>query len=371
MDLPYVTQKLPGVGGSLRVELADFVVEEIPLYEPTGDGQHLLVRLTKSGLTTKEVQKRLARILGLDRRAVSFAGMKDKNARTTQTFSIDVGHQSADFSAEAEARLRDGLADLPVTLHWARPHRNKLKLGHLLGNRFTIRITKLEISVQEAKSRADAIAAEIVRRGVPNYFGPQRFGADGDNAERGLAVIRKKQWVPDRWLRRFLMSAYQSELCNRYLAQRVERNLFDEILLGDIAKKYATGGLFTVEALEAEQPRYAAHEISFTAPMFGGKMRSADGEAAALEAEVLAQAEVTLEELQRAKLDGTRRLGRLLPKLEIVAEEGESPGAEAVEAGALTVCFSLPKGAFATTVLRELTKTEALADEGDADVDDD
>ena len=369
MNLPYVTDELPGLGGTLRATPDDFTVEEIPLYEATGEGQHLYVRLTKTGLTTKEVQLRLARLFELDRRAVSFAGMKDKHARTTQTFSIAIGHQSDDFAVEAEARLREGLADLPVTLHWARRHRNKLKLGHLLGNRFAIRISDLDVSAAEAQSRAEAIAAQIERRGVPNYFGPQRFGAEGDNAERGLAIIRKEQWVSDRWLRRFLMSAYQSHLCNRYLALRLERGLFDELMLGDIAKKVDTGGLFVVEDLAAEQLRYAAHEISFTAPMYGGKMRAAQAEAAALEDEVLAEAELSLADLQRAKLDGTRRLGRLLPKVEI--ELGDEPAAEVEGSthGSLTLCFSLPKGAFATTVLREFTKRDAFIDGDDVDED--
>ncbi len=369
MNLPYVTHDLPGFGGTLRATPDDFSVEEIPLYEPTGEGQHLYVRLTKAGMTTKEVQQRLARLLQLERRAVSFAGMKDKHARTTQTFSINIGHQADEFAAEAEARLREGLADLPVTLHWVQRHRNKLKLGHLLGNRFTIRITGLDIPIDEAASRAEAIAAQIGERGVPNYFGPQRFGASGDNAERGLAIIRKEQWVSDRWLRRFLMSAYQSHLCNRYLALRLERDLFDGLVLGDFAKKVDTGGLFVVEDLAAEQLRYAAHEISFTAPMYGSKMRAAQADAAALEDEVLAEAEVSLADLQRVKLNGTRRLGRLLPKVEIDSTDDPAAEVDGAAHKALTLCFSLPKGAFATTVLREFTKQDVFVD-GD-DVDDD
>ena len=369
MNLPYVTHDLPGLGGTLRATPDDFRVEEIPLYEPTGEGQHLYVRLTKTGLTTKEVQQRLARLLELERRAVSFAGMKDKHARTTQTFSLNIGHQADEFAIEAEARLRKGLADWPVTVHWVQRHRNKLKLGHLLGNRFTIRITGLDLPAAEAALRAEAVAAQLEQRGVPNYFGPQRFGASGDNAERGLAIIRKEQWVSDRWLRRFLMSAYQSHLCNRYLALRLERGLFDGLMLGDFAKKVDTGGLFVVEDLAAEQLRYAAHEISFTAPMYGGKMRAAQAEAAALEEEVLAEAEVSLADLQRAKLNGTRRLGRLLPKVEIEAGDESAAELEDSRYGALTLCFSLPKGAFATAVLREFTKRDVFVD-GD-DVDDD
>lgn len=349
-NLPYITKDLPGIGGSLRAVPDDFVVEEIPLYEAQGEGQHLYVNLTKVGYTTKEVQAQLERLFRLKRGEVSFAGMKDKAARTTQTFSLNVGFQSEPFADEAMARIA---AELPVEVHWAKFHRNKLRPGHLLGNRFTITVTDLPGDVSSATVQAEAIVAQMRQSGLPNYFGPQRFGSSGTNVRQGLEVLRGEGGRKSRWLRRFLISAYQSYLCNRYLAQRVEMGAFDRLLLGDVAKKYATGGMFQVENLAEEQPRYTAHEISFTAPMYGSKMWAAQDESGELEAALLADAPAGIAELGAARVEGTRRLGRLLlPDCEVAT----SASGEGV-----VIRFSLPKGAFATTVLREIMKVDTAA----------
>ena len=275
---------------------------------------------------------------------------KDKAARTTQTFSLNVGFQPEAFAEEAVARIR---AELPVEVHWAKFHRNKLRPGHLLGNRFTITVRDLPGDAAVAAAQANKIVAQLRQSGLPNYFGPQRFGTSGSNVRQGLAVLRGEGERKSRWLRRFLISAYQSYLCNRYLARRVEIGAFDRLLLGDVAKKYATGGMFQVENLIEEQPRYQAHEISFTAPMYGSKMWAAQAEAGELEAAILADAPAGLAELDAARVEGTRRLGRLLlPDCEVTT----SAGGEGV-----TVRFSLPKGAFATTVMREIMKVDTAA----------
>src|SRR5690606_10014064 len=135
LHLPYITNHLPGIGGQLRVTPDHFIVEEVPLYAPSDEGQHLYINLTKTGSTTKEVQMQLERLFELRRGDVGFAGLKDKQARTTQTFSLAVGYRPPSFAEEAIQRIRD---HLPVEVHWARFHRNKLRPGHLLGNRFTI-----------------------------------------------------------------------------------------------------------------------------------------------------------------------------------------------------------------------------------------
>ncbi len=364
-SLPYITTESPGIGGQLRTKAEHFVVEEIPLYAPEGEGQHLYVSLTKVGLTTKEVEQRLTSLFGLGKNGVGFAGMKDKHAQTTQTFSLSLGYIDggvADGSAAAKAadRIRE---HLPVTVHWARWHQNKLKLGHLRGNRFRIIVTGLDVAAGTAQPLADIaqqraieIADKLRAQGVANFFGPQRFGFQGANVQKGLEILRGKRYIKDRWLRRFLVSSYQSYLCNRYLAQRIAMGAFTHLLEGDVAKKYDTGGMFDVTDLDAEQPRYAAHEISFTAPMYGPKMWEAKGEAGVLEEKILTAAECTLAQLRRAKIDGTRRLGRLLlPDLVI------SPApAEVAQKypDSILLTFSLPKGAFATTVLREFMKVD-------------
>lgn len=345
MQLPYITSELPGIGGRLRAKPEHFVVDEIPLYEPADQGQHLYVNITKVGLTTKSVQKDLCRLFDLRETDIGFAGMKDKAAHTTQTFSLSVGHPDDAFVAGAAQRIE---AALPVTVNWVRLHNNKLRLGHLLGNRFSIVISDLALPTLESLQTAQAVADRLVSDGMPNYFGPQRFGVDDRNIDKGLAVLLRKNYVKDRWLRRFLVSAYQSYLCNRYLAARVESGAFDRLLSGDVAKKYATGGIFDVEDAAVEQPRYEGHEISFTAPMFGSKMRPASAEAGELEASILDESPISLEHLHRAKADGTRRLGRLLVPDLTVSAAGDN----------LLVDFSLTKGAFATTILREIMKTD-------------
>ena len=346
LSLPYLSADLPGVGGILRASPEDFVVEEVPLYAAQGDGQHLYVNITKVGLTTKEVATQLERLFVLKKGDVSFAGMKDKRARTTQTFSMSVGHKPAAFADSAASQIE---ANLAVTVNWVRFHANKLRPGHLLGNRFEIRITDLVLPVEVALERANAIAGEIKARGLPNFFGPQRLGNNGANVRDGWAVLHGERGKRDRWLQRFLISAYQSYLCNRYLARRLQNGSFDRLLDGDVAKKYDTGGMFDVVDAELEQPRYVAQEIGFTAPLYGPKMWQAKSAAAELEAAVLDEAGIALDDFGRAHVDGTRRLGRLLVSdLAITASEDS-----------LVTAFMLRKGAFATTVLRELMKVDS------------
>ncbi len=384
LTLPYLSATLPGIGGTLRATADHFVVEELPLYEPSGEGTHLYLNLTKSGLTTKDVQMRLERILRVDRNSVGYAGLKDKDASTTQTFSVPVNYATTpEEAAAADQRLVEQIsAELPVTVHWARRHNNKLKPGHLLGNRFSIRVTDLAVPIAEACARTEAIATLLRQRGLPNFFGAQRFGLDGANVEKGLALIHNKRRERNPWLRNFLISAYQSYLCNRYLIRRLEMDAFNHLLLGDVAKKHETGGMFEVTDLAIEEPRYLAQEISFTAPLFGAKMWAAQAEAGALEEAIQAETTLKVEDWRKAKVDGTRRYGRILlpeltitpiPKLEsdsaiaansLVAEQVEEQVEEQVDNQrheSLEFTFVLPKGSFATVVLREFMKVEASA----------
>lgn len=363
LELPMLSHDLPGIGGELRASPDHFVVEEIPLYAPSGEGQHLYIRLTKVGLTTHEVQAQLESLFKLGRGEVGFAGMKDKAARTTQTFSINAGFQGAAFAEEALARVRD---HLPVEVHWAKFHGNKLRPGHLLGNRFTITVTGLAVEIEEAVRRTQAIAARLAASGVPNFFGHQRFGSTGTNVYQGMEILTGRDSRKGKWLRRFLVAAVQSYLCNRYLARRIAEGLFGRMLTGDIAKKHATGGMFEVADADVDQPRYDAQEISFTAPMFGPKMWAATGPSGELEAAVLAETPVTMAQLAGARIEGTRRFGRiLLPEFGI--EATTVAGDDEREQAALVVRFALPKGAYATTVMREVMKVDlaSAVEEGD------
>lgn len=336
--LPYITPELPGIGGTLKEQPQHFVVQEIPLYEPSGQGEHLYICLEREGWNTRDLQKELASLFGLKDGEVGYAGLKDKQALVTQTFSLQ---QRSLSEEEAGAQVEDSL---PVKVLWAKRHGNKLKRGHLLGNNFRILVSGVG---GEALEPAQAAAQALAERGLPNFFGEQRFGAQGDNAEQGRRALTGRG-PRQKWLRQLLLSAYQSHLFNLWLTLRMERGWFARLLPGDMAKKTDTGGMFTVEDIEAESPRFDRGEITYTGPIYGSKMRPAGAEAGELEAEVLAQEDVTGEMLKKARLKGSRRLARLM--LDDLKIEPHEQG--------LWFSFALPKGSYATTVLREFMKNQ-------------
>lgn len=338
-DLPYTTADLPGVGGEIKVEPGHFVVEEIPLYEPSGEGQHVYVRLTRQGWTTRALAGELERIFGLQDVDVGFAGRKDKHARTTQTFSLNLPNLEEDSVAQ---RIEESL---PVEVEWVRRHRNKIRAGHLVGNRFRIVVLDPD---QPAIDRAEPIAETLKERGLPNFYGPQRFGKYDDNAERGREILLTGKGPRKRWLRRLLLRAYQSALFNTWLVARIDRGWFERVLVGDVAKKLDTGGLFEVEDVEAAGARFEDAEITYTGPIYGSRMWWAAGKPGLLEREILKRAKVTEKMLDREHLSGSRRRARLLlDDLEV----NEHPDG-------LLFSFTLPKGSYATTVLREFVKDD-------------
>jgi tRNA pseudouridine13 synthase len=235
---------------------------------------------------------------------------------------------------------------------WAKRHTNKLRSGHLRGNRFTIRIRDV---VPDAAKRADAITAQLLARGVPNGYGRQRFGNRGNNHEMGLLLLRndraglREHGVHhiSRKMRRFFVSSVQSSLFNAVLAERIRSGTMDDVILGDVAKKTETGGIFTVEDVDAESPRVKAWEISATGPIFGYKMLAAKDDAGALESKVLADVAIPLETFRPFKAKGSRRPLRYCP-------DGLSWRMETDDM--LNVSFFAPKGAYATMLLRELMK---------------
>jgi tRNA pseudouridine13 synthase len=339
-----ITAELPGIGGRLKADPSHFVVEEIPVYEASGEGSHLFVSLTREGWTTRRVAEALAGLYGLPLHDIGYAGLKDRQARCTQTFSLP------GLAPEDSRRIEAGL---PFQVNWARRHTNKLKIGHLLGNRFRITVVDLAVPPDEALDRAQAVAAVIAQRGVPNFFGSQRFGFEGANVAKGRNAFLGQGPRGDKWLNRFLTSAYQSHLFNCYLTRRIELGLFGQLVVGDVCKKADTGGMFEVQDAVVEQPRYAAGDLTFTGPIYGKKMWSAQGAAAELEASILAEAELTADDLRRVHVDGTRRPARLwLPAIDLLpCEDG------------LQVDFVLPKGAYATVVMHEFMKSTEGADQ--------
>jgi tRNA pseudouridine13 synthase len=343
--LPYVTADLPGSGGAVKASPEDFRVDEIPAYLPAGTGPHLWLRVEKRDRTTRDVVRALSRALCVPERDVGYAGLKDRAAVTTQWLSFPL------------ARDPDpaGLAGDGYRVLEASRHGNKLRTGHLRGNRFAIAVRGGD------PIRARACAAALQERGLANLFGFQRFGAMGQNADIGRALLQGRldaaevrRAARDRFLRRLVISAWQARLFNRWLSERLAEGLFATALRGDVMKKLATGGLFTCEDPEADTARVAAFEISAAGPMFGHKMRPATGDALAREERLLAEDGVTAADLARGggESEGTRRAGRIPLAL----------GLEPIDDGYL-VEFELPKGSYATVVLRELVKGEiALAE---------
>jgi tRNA pseudouridine13 synthase len=236
-------------------------------------------------------------------------------------------------------------------------HENKLKPGHLVGNRFAIVLREVD---EGSVAELSAQLAEIGRIGVPNAFGPQRFGRDGDNPERALAWLAGKERGPrDRRQQRFLFSALQSLLYNRVLERRVAAGTWAAVLPGDLAKKHDTGGLFDVpldgpELLDA-RARAEAGAISATGPMFGVKMRWPSGEPAAIEREVLGGGlEMSRFEAFRHLGEGTRRALRLPVggmAVENVPPQSSDPPGHPGRRALVAVRIVLPKGGYATTVL--------------------
>lgn len=343
LSLPYISEGLEGIGGMIKQQPEHFVVEEIPSYSPSGHGDHLYVNITKKNLNTRDVQLQLAKLFDVKPEYVGKAGLKDKRSLATQSFSIlfeGENPAASDASQIIEAQIG-------VKVNWAKYHSNKLRSGHLRGNGFDILVTGLELDLDEAVKRAEAIRRHIDQTGVPNYYGYQRIGEEGENTVAGWQLLQGNKRIRNRWLRRYLVSCYQSHLCNRYLVKRVENGLFHTLLLGDIAKKYDTGGIFWVEDLEAEQPRYVNKEITFTAPIYGYKMKTAKHEAYELEKTLLIDAGITNEQFRMLRAKGTRRPGRLVPRMNVSATDD-----------GLRLRFELPKGGFATSVLREFTKND-------------
>ncbi len=323
---------------TIKAKPDDFRVEEIPAYLPSGEGEHLYLLVRKTGLNTLDVMRQLAHALAVDPKQAGSAGMKDRHAVTTQWLSFPFpGTRSPE---EASAITLPG-----VELLEARRHRNKLKTGHLRGNRFTITLRDLEPGTVDAVR--DALE-EAGRRGVPNAFGDQRFGRDGDNAEQAIAWLRGERRPPrGAKEQRFYVSALQSRLFNAVLAVREADDSWDRVLLGDLAEKHDSGGLFVVDedALEDAAARARRGALSPTGPMFGPKMPWPTHAPAAIEHEILTRELGGLEVLAPvARLaQGARRPLRLL-----LGDMQVSPGATP---DVLVVSFVLPKGGYATTVL--------------------
>ncbi len=335
---PFWTAEFEPTGGAIGPELDDFTVEEIPAYLPSGTGEHRYVRLEKRGMTTRDAALALARAAGVSEREVGYAGMKDKHGVTTQWLSLPAK------SAPPEGwALGDALRVLETSLH-----QNKLRTGHLRGNRFRVGLAD---TVPGAAERARAILARLSERGQANYFGTQRFGRDGQNLVEALEFLGGKRRLPrgrERFLTKLYASVVQAEVFNRYATRRMTAGS-DRLLSGEVVRLAGAGASFVVESLEREAPRFAARDLVLTGPMPGPKMRAASGEALDLENEVLTELGITNEALAELgrHAPGTRRDLLVFPEGATVTEAADR----------LVLAFELPAGSYATILVRELTRT--------------
>jgi len=337
--LPLTTADLPKVGGSLGPEPEDFVVDEIPAYVPCGKGEHLYVRIEKRRMTTRDAALALARAAAVSERDVGYAGMKDKHGVTTQWFSLPRTAQ------ELEGKpLPPELKIVEVSRH-----SNKLRTGHLRGNRFVLGIVG---SGDGGFERTRALLDRLGERGFLNAFGSQRFGRDGENLQTALAWLRGETTLPrsrERFLSKLYASAVQAEAFNRYAVARTRIGL-DRLIGGEVVRLGGTGSLFSIEHPERELPRLISKDIVLTGPLPGPKLRpTASGEGRELELRVLG--ELGLGDQEQSALaehaPGTRRDLVVRPAHGEVRADGDR----------LRIAFELPSGSYATEVLREMLRS--------------
>jgi tRNA pseudouridine13 synthase len=336
---PLQTADLPKVGGSLGPEPEDFVVDEIPAYVPSGTGEHVYVRVEKRRMTTRDAALALARAAAVPERDVGYAGMKDKHGVTTQWFSLP--RTARDLEGQS---LPQELKVLEVSRH-----ANKLRTGHLRGNRFVLGVVG---AGEGGLERAQALLDRLGDQGFLNSFGAQRFGRGGENLLTALAWLRGESPLPrsrERFLSKLYASAVQAEAFNRYAIARVAVGT-ERLIQGEVVRLGGSGSLFCVDDPERELHRLVARDLVLTGPLPGPKLRpAAAAEGRELEQRVLAELGLGERELSALgqHAPGTRRDLVVRPAHAAVRADGDR----------LRISFELPSGSYATEVLREMLRT--------------
>lgn len=333
---PLAHNELPGTGGAIGASPEDFLVSEIPAYEFEGEGPHLYLRVRKRGLNTRQVAGAIATAFSVRERDVGFAGMKDRNAITEQWFSLP---QNGASVPEAEAiELGEDMTVLATTRH-----RNKLRTGHLKGNRFTLTLVGAD-DVGNAAEIADRVAS----RGIYNGFGTQRFGRELSNLDEAIEWATSGRRT-SRFKARLLPSVLQSHVFNEYLRRRSEEHPAGTVLVGDVLRLDGSNSVFVSEDASEDQPRLDSGDVHTTGPMFGPKCRAASGVPAELEASSVDTLQLDESALHRVGKGavGTRRDIMLVPEEVAVEPLGEDR---------FQLSFVLPAGGYATLVAREFTR---------------
>jgi len=348
-----LTNNLPGVGGQIKVQPEDFEVEEIPAYEPSGSGDFLYLWLEKRDLGAEFFTRQIAQRLGIHTGDVGSAGLKDRRAITRQWVSVPV--QVEERLAQLEG---NGIGVLRVSRH-----SNKLRAGHLHGNRFRILIRALDPAV-DVNAVLPVLLTLLQEHGLPNYYGSQRFGRNAETLLLGFNMLGVKGdfATPDGsspgpaprarspFLKKLALSAAQSALFNHYLGARLGDGLSRRVLHGDVMAKVPFGGMFVAEDVSREQERFDAREIVSAGPIFGKKTFAAAHDAAAREAatlEVFGLSPASFSGFGKL-VQGTRR-HNLVYLPDLVAT---------LETDGLRLSFTLPAGSYATVLLREIMKTQ-------------
>ncbi|RDU70915.1 tRNA pseudouridine(13) synthase TruD [Helicobacter brantae] len=343
----------------------DFVVQEVPLYEPSGEGEHLYIVVRKKSLSTPELIKILSSTLGVSSKEIGYAGLKDKNALTTQALTLPKRFEHA-LSQSQSTLEQKNIKILSTT-----PHANKLRVGHLKGNKFFIRIKKVQKSDLE---KIKSVLQKISDFGMPNYFGFQRFGKFGDNYLEGKAIIEGKKKIRDKKLSTFLISSYQSHLFNLWLSQRVQTSLLIQefspkelakalelqslppiqsthsllsqphpfkLLEGELMHHYPYGKLFALSDIKEEAQRFFAKDIVPCGVLSGKKTTLPLLDALSYQEEFL---DHSIKEI------GSHRFAWVFPQ--------ELDYRYIEEKAQLELNFFLPKGSYATILLETLANRE-------------
>lgn len=332
----------------------DFVVEEIPLYEFSGEGEHLVLFVRKKGISTLELVSMIAKYLGIQNREIGYAGLKDKHAMTKQYISLHKKHE-----AKMDEFEHEDIKILSKTYH-----NNKIRIGHLTGNRFYIKLKKVNPT---SAQKIDEALKNIAKFGMPNFFGYQRFGTDGNNHIDGEKIAKGEKKERNPKIKKLLISAYQSHLFNLWLSRRLEINTlvqnFDtkelgsllnipeselikmkaqkhpfKLISGDIMEHYPYGRLFDFDASEHDFKRFNEKDISVTGLLCGKKAKLSSDIARTIEKEFD----------DEINADGARRYAWVYPE----GVEGRFKNQEAQ----YELNFSLPKGSYATVLLEEIAK---------------
>jgi len=324
----------PLVQARLRESPEDFIVDEVLGFDLSGSGEHAWLWVEKRGHNTDRVARLLARYCGVPPSAVRFAGLKDRHAVTRQYFSVHL------VRGETPAT---GIVTEGVTVLAATRHTRALKRGAAASNRFQL---VLRDCVGEQQAVADRLAA-IGRDGVPNYFGPQRFGHGGENIERARAMFAGER-VGDRHLRGIYLSAARSFLFNAVLGERIRTQCWDRPLPGEAFILDGKNSFFVAEAIDAEiHTRLAQHDIHISGPLWGKGAIVVRDEVAALEQAIIDANTEVAAGLVAADLRQERRALRVIPR---------GLAHRWLDDSTLALSFELPSGCYATAVIAELAQ---------------